>query len=412
MNGFTSTWGPDGMLADHSLSGELVSAAHQWFAGELSLDDLRAIETTLPQRRNLAMVVNNECNLKCAHCFLQIPQLSRNRLTPPDWQRLLDSAVREDIGQYVVVGKEVFLGKVGPQVVSVLGSIRQQRPCMRTGVVTNGTLLHHHFDRIQESKLSHMDISMEGAEADHDAIRGPGAFASVRENVKWAARALGERLFVTLTLQNRNLERLDEALLAFAGLGVKSVGISPYEPLPYTDASLALSDENLRSFFQNLEDLERLSLPHEMFIQVDACVVAPRVLAAFMESHWFDLDAMQMDGTGFLYLSHRFANGLTLSFRFLPWPLTLDFSTRISADGEIVAVADGYQARTYNINSLANVRDFDFDFGAAFRAASVHPRLALLDRKFETEQAPAIRSAYRNWCGRKRRAQMPALITR
>lgn len=409
MNGLTSTWGPDGIVADRALSRELIAAAHHWFAGEFTLTDLRAVEATLPLRRNLAMVVNNECNLKCSHCFLQIPQLSRKRLTSAEWERLLESAVREDIGQYVVVGKEVFLGKVGPEVVSALGKIHAQRPCIRTGLVTNGTLLHHHFDRIQQSGLNHMDISMEGVEADHDAIRGSGAFATVRPNVEWAARLLGERLFVTMTLQKQNVDRLDEALLAFSSMGVKSVGISPYEPLPYSDRSLTLLDSDFQSFFAGLDRLGRLALPHEMFVQVDACVLEPQALLAFMESDWFDLDSMQIDGSGFLYSKHRFDNGVTLSFRFLAWPLTLDLSTRITADGELIAVADGHQARAYAVNTLANVRDFDFDFGAAFRAASDHPRLALLDRNFEKDHAPVIRAAYRNWSKRKRSALIPAL---
>ena len=408
MNGVTSTWGPDKMVADPSLSREIICAAHQWFAGEISLAEVRAIEATLPQRRNLALVVNNECNLKCAHCFLQIPQLSNKRLIAAEWGKVLDSAVREDIGQYVIVGKEVLMGNVGPEVISLLGDIRKQRPCMRTGLVTNGTLLHKHFDRIERCGLNHMDISMEGAEADHDAIRGKGAFATVRPNVEWAARLLGDRLFVTMTLQKRNLARLSQAFLTFSSLGVRSVGISPFERLPYNDSSLTLSEEDFRTFFSSLRGIETLSFPHEMFIQVDACVLAPEALIAFMRSEWFDLDSMKMDGTGFLYMFRRLDNGVTLSFRFLPWPLTLEFSTRISADGEVLAVADGHQARAYSLNSLANIREFDFDFGEAFRAASKHPRLALLDRKFEELVAPSVRAAYRQWRNRRNSLRAPA----
>jgi MoaA/NifB/PqqE/SkfB family radical SAM enzyme len=400
------------MVADPSLSREIICAAHRWFAGEIGLADLRAIEATLPQRRNLALVVNNECNLKCAHCFLQIPRLSHTRLTTAEWGMVLNSAVREDIGQYVIVGKEVLLGNVGPEVVSLLGGIRKQRPCMRTGLVTNGTLLHKHFERIETCALTHMDVSMEGAEPDHDAIRGSGAFAAVRPNVQWAANLLRDRLFVTLTLQKRNLTSLDEALLTFAALGVRSVGISPFERLPYNDPSLTLSGDDFRAFFAGLNRLEGLSFPHEMFVQVDACVLAPEALLSFMESEWFDLDSMKMDGTGFLYSSYRMDNGVTLSFRYLPWPLTLEFSTRISADGEVLAVADGHQARAYSVHSLANVRDFDFDFGAAFRAASNHPRIALLDRTFEEKLAPAVRKAYRGWFKRKHTFYVPVLAAR
>ena len=50
--------------------------------------------------------------------------------------------------------------------------------------------------------------------------------------------------------------------------------------------------------------------------------------------------------------------------------------------------------RAYSANQLVNIRDFDFDFGAASRAASMSPRLSYLDSKFELELAPLIQTAY------------------
>jgi pyruvate-formate lyase-activating enzyme len=406
MNGVTSTWGPQGLVADPSLSAEMVSAARRWFAGELRLNELREVASTLPQRSHISMVVNNECNLNCTHCFLQLPSLARQRLTPDEWHRVLETSIPQDIGQYVIAGKEAFVGKTGPRVIEWLGELRRRRPCVRTGLVTNGTLLHKHHDLVSDASLSHMDISMDGCEPDHDAIRGPGAFAKVRENVEWAAKLLGERLFITLTLQKRNLERIHNALQAFAAMGAKSVGISPFELLPYNDHSLALSPADLRAFFASLSQLDRLDLPHEMFIQADACLVEPQALIAFTESDWFDLDSMQIDGTGFLYCRHHLANGITLSFRYLPWPMTLDSSVRISADGELLSVEDARHPRTYHLNSLANLRDFGFDFGAAFNAAKKHPRLALQDAAFEAKLQPVVHAAYH----RRQRQNRPVQV--
>jgi molybdenum cofactor biosynthesis enzyme MoaA len=373
----------------------MVRATRLWLEGEYCLNDVREVAATLPRRRHISMVVNNECNLHCTHCFLQLPALAKQRLTVGEWQRVLETSIPEDIGQYVIAGKEAFVGKTGPEIISWLGQLRRQRPCIRTGIVTNGTLLHAHQDLVRNADFSHMDISMDGCEADHDFIRGPGAFAKIRDNVRWAADLLGERLFITLTLQNRNIERIGEAIQSFAELGARSVGISPFEKLPYNDHSLALTTEQIAHFLGNLRHIERLALPHTMFIQADACVVEPMALLAFMESEWFDLDAMQIDGTGFLYCRHQLNNGITLSFRFLPWPMTLDSSVRISADGELISVDDARHPRAYHLNRLANVRDFDFDFGAAFSAAKRHPRLALQDSVFETELQPLIRAAYR-----------------
>lgn len=394
MNGLTSTWGPQRLVKDQSLNDKMVNAAHQWFTGDLSLDGVRDVAAKIPRSSHISMVVNNECNQNCTHCFIQLPKLGRERLTPDEWHRTLQSSVLSDIGQYVIAGKEALVGTTGPAVISYLGELRAQRPCVYTGLVTNGTLLHKHQDLIRNAALSHMDISLDGIEEDHDAIRGAGSFARVRENVRWAADLMGDRLFATMTLQKRNLERVGEAVQSFAGLGLRNVGISPFEKLSYNDHSLALSPEDLRFFFASLRHLERLNLPHELFVQADACIVEPQALLAFMESEWFDLDSMKIDGTGFLYCRHSLSNGITLSFRFLPWPFNLDSSVRITADGELLAVEDARHPRTHHINTLANLRDFDFDFGAAFRAASGHPRLALIDAAFEAQLAPRIRAAY------------------
>ena len=47
MNGVTSTWGPQGLVADRSLSTMMVNAAEKWFTGEIGLRDLRAVAATL-----------------------------------------------------------------------------------------------------------------------------------------------------------------------------------------------------------------------------------------------------------------------------------------------------------------------------------------------------------------------------
>ena len=393
----SSTGGRTGaILLSSSDTHRLVETTRAWMEGRMTLDEVRDMELCLPHRRSLGMVVNNECNLSCPHCYLQIPSLSGQRLSVAEWKRVIDAAVQDGIEQFIIVGKEGLVGETGPRVLAILGEIRAQHPDLRTGIITNGVLLHKHFDLVQRVNLNHMDISMEGDAEDHDAIRGTGAFAAVRSNVEMVARLLGERLFVTMTIQKRNIRRLDKALMAFAGLGVRSVAFAPYKSMPYTDSSLDLSNEDCRDYFADLKRLGELPLPHEMLLQVDACAAYPEMLLHFMESGWFDLDAMVANGSGSLYLNRRLRNGLTLSFRFQPWNLSFDHHARVTADGAIVCSSDAYKARAYPINQLANVRDFDFDFGAASRAASVNPRLASLDLRFEAELAPRIRAAYRN----------------
>jgi pyruvate-formate lyase-activating enzyme len=398
MNAIISSTGgrPGALLLSPSHKDRLVGTVRAWLDGELSLDEVRDLELCLPQHRSIALVVNNECNLNCTHCYLQVPDFAGIRLGSDDWAKVIDTAVASGVEQLLVVGKEALVGSTGPKVLAKLAEVRVKHPNLRTGLITNGHFLHKHWDLLESESLSHLDLSMEGDEEDHDAIRGTGSFAAVRDNLKKAAAILGERLFVTMTVQKRNLNRLDKALLAFADLGVRSVAFAPYKAMPYTDQSLGLSDDDLRDFFAGLKSLGELPLPHDMLIQVDACAACPEVLTQFIASDWFDLDAMVANGSGSLYLNRRLRNGLTISFRFQPWPLAFDYHVRIALDGSVVCSEDAYQPRSYTANRLANVRDFDFDIAKTSRAAAENPRLAAIDLRFETQTSPAIRQAYAN----------------
>jgi MoaA/NifB/PqqE/SkfB family radical SAM enzyme len=396
MNGAISISGTNGGPIGRAASQLLKTAVYRLFNGQIGMDEFRRVEANLPRRQSLTMLVNNECNLACRHCYLQLPSASRQRLSADDWRNVLDSAANSGVEHFVIAGKEVFLGKTGPAVVDHLRILRQCSPEVRTGVITNGTLLHQHRDRIAAADLTYIDISMEGGEADHDFIRGSGAYAAVRPNVEWATKALGDRVFITLTIQKHNLHRFTEALVSFAKLGVSNVGASFYCPLPYTDRSLDLTFEETRDFFDNLRNLGSVPLDRELAVQVDAGIVSPDAVRAFMESEWFNLDTMEVDRTGFLYSRFRFCNGLLLCFRFIPWPLAVNHSSRLSVDGELVAVDDSLRPRLYHLNTLGNIRDYKFDFLALQRAAVAHPRVTLLDSQYESAVLPAFQASWKN----------------
>ncbi len=394
MNGVLSISGSNGGPVGRGFSQALKAGIHQLLDGRAGIEQLRSVEAGLPRRRSLTMLVNNECNLACRHCYLQLPKPSRAKLTASEWAQAMDSARADGIEHFVIAGKEVFLGKTGPSVVDHLGELRRAHPEVRTGLITNGTLIHNHQARIEAADLTYIDISMEGAEAEHDAIRGKGAFASVRPNVEWAAQTLGEKLFVTLTVQKENMDRFGDAILAFASLGVQNVGASFFCPLPYTDRSLDLSRDDYRVFFNNLQKLGSLPLEREIGVQVDAGIISPEAVSAFMESEWFSLESMEVDRSGFLYSRFRFCNGLLLCFRYIPWPLTLTHSSRLTVDGELVCVHDSLQPRQYHLNSLGNIRDHGFDFSSLLRDASNRPRLSHLDARYDAEVLPLFRQAF------------------
>ncbi|MDX1952182.1 MAG: radical SAM protein [Verrucomicrobiota bacterium] len=408
MNGPISISGTNGGPLGSHESQAFRNLIQRLFEGKANIRDIRAMEEVQPRRRSLTLLVNNECNLACRHCYLQLPKPSQRRLSLDEWNLVIDSAITDGVQHFVVVGKELFLGQIGPAVLDHLSKRRREVPGLGLGVITNGTLIHQHRHRLQSHQLCYVDLSMEGNESDHDTIRGLGSYAAVRPNVEWAARHLAEKLFITLTVQKHNLKNLGNALIAFAGLGVKNVGASFYCPLPYTDRKLDLTENDYDYFFRTLGGLGSLQLPHPVALQVDAGIISPATVAAFMRSEWFSLESMEVDWSGFLYSHFNFGNGLTLHFRFVPTPISLRQTARVTVDGELVCVEDSLQPRLYSVNRVGNVRESGCDYRQLILAASQHPRLTQLDDRFESEVLPLFKASYLGRCARKTHSLVPA----
>lgn len=400
MNGVLSISGTNGGSMSSNESQALMNAVRGLLGSEASLADFREIEASMPRRRAITLLANNECNLSCSHCYLQLPKPDQPRLSPPEWEALFVSAWDSGVEHFVIAGKELFLGQAGPEILARLQRLRESREGMGLGIITNGTRIHLHRDQLTPEKLSYVDLSMEGARDDHDAIRGSGSYDQVVPNVKWAAATLGEQLFVTLTIQKRNIHRLKEAILAFADLGVRNVGLSFYIPLPYTDQSLALDEADFDLFYRQLGSLGSLTLDQPMHLHVDAGTISPHSVTSFMRSEWFNLDTMEVDRAGFMYSHFRFCNGMPMSIRFVPVPISLGHASRIGVDGTLVCAEDSLKPRLYSLNQLGNVRDTGLDYGALIGRTSTHPRLRVVEQTFENELLPAIQRCYADSLGR------------
>jgi MoaA/NifB/PqqE/SkfB family radical SAM enzyme len=394
MNGIKGISGSNGGPMEACESQVFKDAVARLYAREISLAEFRSLETAVNRRRTLTVLVNNECNLACRHCYLQLLRPEGSRLSPDEWETLFANAWDSGVEQFVIAGKEPLLGKTGPEVLGRLQAFRRDRSGLGLGVITNGTRIPLHRDLLLPENLCYLDLSMDGDRADHDVIRGEGAFAEVAPHVEWAAATLGERFFVSLTVEKRNLHRLKDALLELSRLGVRNVGFSFYIPLSYTDQSLILDEADYDSFFRDLGSLGSIDLAHPMHLHVDAGTISPPAINAFMRSEWFNLDIMDVDRAGFMYSRFRFDNGMPLSIRFVPVPIPIQHMTRVGVDGTLVCVEDSLKPRQYAMNRLGNVRDTGFDYGALIEGACEHPRLRVVERAFEVELLPTLQNAY------------------
>ncbi len=344
--------------------------------------------------RGVSLVVNNECNLACRHCYLQAEALSRPRLSTDEWLQLLDSLRTHPVELVTVAGKEPLVGTTGLAILRRMGELRRQGWVTRTGAITNGTLLARHRETVDAVGLSYLDISFDGAQVEHDAVRGLGAFNKAADNIRWATSVMGDRVFASMTLHAGNASKLVEAMQSAHDLGFSTVGCSFYCPLPYTDGTLALATADYDRLFASWQDLERVRLTRRLTLHIDLGETGPEAEAAFLASSWCKPEAWELDANGSIYNEYVLANGLCLQFRVTPWPQTLHEVMRISVDGHVLLAADSLNTRRYAERSLANVRDHGFDVVATHRAALAAPRRRALVTEYAESVLPSLRHAF------------------
>lgn len=349
--------------------------------------------------RVITMVINNACNLACRHCYLQVDRLTAPELSSAELAQVLRSAFDLEPALICLCGKEIFLGDRGAEALMQLTRIKRELDSpTRISAITNGMLLQRYRDTILAADLDSLDISVDGIEADHDHNRGAGAFAKMRPNLEWAARELGDRLFVNMTLQKRNFRSLTSAVEQFRRLGVRTVGCGFYSPLPYTDPAMRLDDADYAEFFGGLARLADIALDRPLTVLVEVDTLCLSAMLSFMRSEWFDSEHIRVDERGDFYCENILGNGLRLQVRISPFPQLIFRSGRITAEGNYLTAEDTVDTRLYAERSLGNVRDFGCDVAAMQPTAERSPRINALFAEYFRRTLPLLRQLYPARC--------------
>ena len=381
-----------GLIEDPSRKGPATSVLNL-LSGRLDSAGLRSFLRE-PQPRNLTAVVNNSCNLKCRHCYLQVDELSAEPLTVQEWERVTASICNSNFQLVCLSGKEVFLGSTGPAVLSMMSAARkEQRGFFRLGVITNGTLLEPHRQRLIGSELSYMDISLDGLKDAHDSIRGAGTYDRVAKTMEWVGPAFGARVFAMTTLLTENFRQVPEVAQGLHRLGFQNIGFGFYRPQTYTDSSLIIDREDSVSVFDGLDELAHIQIEQPLTVLFDMDCHMLDQLIPFLNSKWFDPANLKVDRMGDVFVSHQLNNGVALKFRFSPYPTGIWRSARLNPDGNFLAAEDTVNAKLYNQRSLGNIRDFDYDIEALNEHASKSERVQQILEDYESRILPMLVSA-------------------
>ncbi len=164
--------------------------------------------------------LTDACNCNCRHCLFggrggPNRSLSRERI-----ETLVDEAY--DLGGRLVcfTGGEPF---VYPDFVGLLESMLS-RDDLRVATLTNAMLLPERLDRLAslDRNRLHFQVSLDGPEVFHDAIRGEGSFAKTAAALREMTES-GLPCSVAMAVNSENVDYMAETVATAHDLGVETI---------------------------------------------------------------------------------------------------------------------------------------------------------------------------------------------
>lgn len=152
-----------------------------------------------PSLRYLELQITERCNLKCRHCYIHKDILSE--LSFVDIRTALKEFEAMQGLRVMITGGEPLLHTRFPEVNALLPEF-----AFRKILFTNGLLIDEHS--LKGLSVDEIQVSIDGLEDAHDALRGKGAFRKAMEAVS-KALAAGFEVSVATMVHAKNLADFD-----------------------------------------------------------------------------------------------------------------------------------------------------------------------------------------------------------
>jgi len=164
-----------------------------------------------PSLRYLELQITKRCNLRCRHCYIGPPE--DVELTHERIKRVLDEFEEMQGLRLLITGGEPLLHREFPEINGLLGHY-----ALRKILFTNGTLITG--DVLRSLNVDEIQISLDGLEGGHDAIRGKGTFKKTMKGIEMALVA-GFDVSISTMVHSMNLDDFDGMERLFRDIGIK-----------------------------------------------------------------------------------------------------------------------------------------------------------------------------------------------
>jgi len=212
-----------------------------------------------PLPEEISFKLTNRCDLRCSHCYQwgdqgyhrSLPQVDQGSDLPlPVVAKVLEET--RAIGSNVFVwGGEPLVYRYWDGLCDLLAADPRW-----TSICTNGTLLDRRLASLVRIS-SHLEtsISIDGLEAEHDALRGAGAFTRTMRGLRALVSAQRSGAYrgeisVNCVMSDAMVPRLFELVAFLEAEGVGTIYLS--FPWFISEASAALMDEYVAAHFPHM----------------------------------------------------------------------------------------------------------------------------------------------------------------
>ena len=167
---------------------------------------------TLSSLKECWFHLTNQCNLACRHCLFSASPAQSSSLSRKQLEKGIDEARTLGCTLFYFTGGEPF---VYPQFSEIIQNLLEDRE-VHAVILTNGLLLAENIDFLQRvpAERLHLQISLDGMEESHDALRGKGTFARLLANLT-ALRQTRLTATLSVAVNRENIHDLP-AMIGFA----------------------------------------------------------------------------------------------------------------------------------------------------------------------------------------------------
>ena len=303
----------------------------------------------------LRVILNNDCQLSCPHCFHGFDELKHEPLSIDEWEDVVKQSLGLGFNSLHFGGKEpLFDGKILDFLEMVKRAERDTgMKYKEKGLVTNGINFLKMSHALKEAGLTKVYFSVDEAMGKEHAELHK-VFGLYEKNILKAIEE-GFEVEVFVDLHDRNYDVLPAIFDSLAKLGVKKIHVRT---------------------IKNVGKAE--SIPHLTLEQVDTAVCD-------MEKYSIEHEGINLELNMGIYYTYAFLNSdpkeekyhttklivdtmffqdchITESFLFMPELYCGRFScdTTITADGYALGCGCEVSYKDYDKHSVGNVRDKSF----------------------------------------------------